>query len=87
MDNSLTLDQKLALSKEHDLSMQKIRNMTEKENLRKFMKYERLNIYTNMVHEQQKVDSMIKEIDPKRKADSTLDQTGFSTSQDATKKK
>ena len=53
--------------------MQKIRNMTEKENLRKFMKYERLNMYTNMVHEQQKVDSMIKEIDPKRKADSTLD--------------
>jgi hypothetical protein len=52
--------------------MQKIRNISEKENLKRFMKYERLNMYTKMVHEQQKVDGMIKEIDPKRKNDSKL---------------
>jgi len=45
--------------------MRKIRNMPEKETLKAFQKYERLNLKTRMVHESQKVDGMIKEIDPK----------------------
>jgi hypothetical protein len=51
MNTELTLDKKLALSKIHEENMQKIRNVSERENLRRFMKYEKLNMYTKMVHE------------------------------------
>lgn len=51
------------------------------------MKYEKLNMYTKMVHEQQKVDAMIKEIDPKRKNDSKMDKTGFNVDPDDNKKR
>jgi hypothetical protein len=66
MAEEMDLDKKLKMRAEHNEKMRKIRNMPERETLKRFQKYELLNMKTKLVHEQQKVDGMIKEINPKQ---------------------
>ena len=59
MRDDMDLDAKLKASNAHEQSMEKIRALPEREHLKKFQKYERLELYTKMVHEQAKIEGMI----------------------------
>jgi len=62
MDEAMELDEKYKRKKKLEQMLQKFREMPESEQIKKFIKYERVNFKTQLYNKSRKIDSIMKQL-------------------------
>ena len=62
MDEAIELDEKYKRKKKLEQMLQKFREMPESEQIKKFIKYERVNFKTQLYNKSRKIDSIMKQL-------------------------
>jgi hypothetical protein len=62
MDEAMELDEKYKRKKKLEQMLQKFREMPESEQIKKFIKYERVNYKTQLYNKSRKIDSIMKQL-------------------------
>ena len=60
MDEAMDLDEKYKRKKKLEQMLQKFRDMPESEQIKKFIKYERVNYKTQLYNKSRKIESIMK---------------------------